>query len=130
MRRSFAFSNSQNKEIKVLTFAEKKAEQIRVKLYEYCKEMELKIYFQVDDLSYRLNKNNPDKVEFLIEPVNYKGDKLDGMQILYCEKSFEVSEFQAGPNNDNLYIYKNTTSLKIALKDLLKGNKRKPIQIW
>lgn len=61
-----------------------------------------------------------------------KAGQLDGMQILYFvkEKMFEVSESQAGPKQNNLYIYKETKSLKAALKDILKGNNRKPIKTW
>jgi hypothetical protein len=43
---------------------------------------------------------------------------------------YEVSEYQAGPNQDELYIYKETKSLPLALKDLIKGNNRKPIKKW
>ena len=56
-------------------------------------------------------------------------DFFDGMQIIrHPNNTFEVSEYMAGPNEDELYIYKETNSLKVALKDLLKGNNRKPIR--
>jgi hypothetical protein len=64
--------------------------------------------------------------------VGKRKDYLDGMQIIYFKRSreFEVSEIQAGPRQDKLYIYKRTKSLKVALKDFFKGNERKPIKIY
>ena len=77
------------------------------------------------------------KSEILIEPSTTKVGKnrkdfFDGMQINYDVKEgkYEVSEYQAGKNKDELHIYKVTPSLTIALKDLIKGNKRKPIKVW
>jgi hypothetical protein len=74
--------------------------------------------------------------EIIIEPNTRKvgekrADYFDGMQIIYDVKSdiYEVSEYQAGKNNDELHIYKVTPSLIVALKDLIKGNKRKPIKV-
>lgn len=43
---------------------------------------------------------------------------------------YEVSEYQAGINENELHIYKETKSLKIALRWFMKGNKQKPIKIW
>lgn len=76
-----------------------------------------------------------DNGDISVEPTQYAkkyGSKLDGMQIIYDheEKIYEVSEFQAGAKQDELWIYKETPSLKIAIKDLLKGNNRKPIKKW
>ena len=34
----------------------------------------------------------------------------------------------AGPKEDQTYIYKLTKSLNVALKDLIRGNNRKPVQ--
>jgi hypothetical protein len=74
--------------------------------------------------------------EIHIEPSTTKvGDKrkdfFDGMQIhRFADGMYEVSEYQAGPNQDELYIYKETKSLPLALKDLIKGNNRKPIKKW
>lgn len=71
-----------------------------------------------------------------IEPSDYSRSqyksKLDGMQIIYDleKQEYEVSEYQAGPNKDELHIYKETPSLTVAIKDMLKGNGRKPIKIW
>jgi len=68
-------------------------------------------------------------------PLNskLKKDSLDGMQIVYEEKTkvYEVSEYMAGPNEDELYIYGEYYSLIPALKSLIKGNSnsgRKPIK--
>ncbi len=77
----------------------------------------------------------------MIEPTNYKnrfGHLLDGMQIIYHKKQglFEVSEFQAGVDENCLYIYTETKSFKKAIKSLLKGNYncsstlRIPKKIW
>jgi hypothetical protein len=56
-------------------------------------------------------------------------DFFDGMQInRFKDGTYEVSEYQAGKDNNELYIYKETNSLTDALKDLIKGNKRKPIK--
>ena len=72
--------------------------------------------------------------EIIIEPSTRKtGDKrkdfFDGMQIIrFPDGTYEVSEYMAGPKEDEMYIYKETKSLKVALKDLIKGNNRKPIK--
>lgn len=59
-------------------------------------------------------------------------DYFDGMAIMYWQRTgiFEVAEYQAGKKEDEAWIYKETKSLKVALKDLIKGNKRKPIKVW
>jgi hypothetical protein len=83
--------------------------------------------------SARVEKSIGD-VLYIIEPDTRKvgknrSDFFDGMQILGMDNgSFEVSEYQAGANENELYIYKETKSLILALKDLIKGNKRKPIK--
>jgi hypothetical protein len=51
------------------------------------------------------------------------------MQIIYENGIFEVSEYQAGKNQNELHIYKETKSFLIALKTLLKGNKQTTIKI-
>jgi hypothetical protein len=63
---------------------------------------------------------------------NNRPDYFDGLQIIYFfhEKYYEVSEYQAGENADRLFIYKETPHLYLALKDLIKGNKRNPIKIY
>ena len=86
--------------------------------------MNKNVSFVTDDLSNEYHKR------IMVEPINYKGDKLDGMQILYENGIYEVSEFQAGTNNNELHIYLETKSFKVALKNMLKGNNRKPIKIW
>lgn len=52
-----------------------------------------------------------------IDVYNYTkvyGSKFDGMQIIFEAGVYEVSEFQAGVNKNELHIYKETTSFKIA----------------
>lgn len=56
-------------------------------------------------------------------------DFFDGLQIIkWPNGSYEVSEYMAGPKQDQTYIYKLTKSLNVALKDLIRGNNRKPVQ--
>ena len=58
-------------------------------------------------------------------------DYFDGMKIMiWNDGSIEVAEYSAGKSGKELHIFKETRSLKIALKELIKGNKRKPIKIW
>lgn len=101
----------------------------------------LEIRNKVNDFLHPLNmsaKVSDNGKEIFIEPdtkkvgSNLKGGKLDGMQIIYFKEDniFEVSEYMAGKNENELHIYETTKSLKIALKGLLKGNKRKPNKIW
>ena len=53
------------------------------------------------------------------------------MQIIYENGIFEVSEYQAGKNKNELHIFLETKSFKIALKNMMQGNKkRKVIKIW
>lgn len=56
--------------------------------------------------------------------------KFQGMQIIFEDGIYEVSEYQAGIKGNELHVYKETKSLKIALKWFMKGNKQKPIKIW
>jgi len=82
--------------------------------------------FKISDLSNEYHEN------YHIEIVGRKedGEKFDGLQILLEDGIFEVSEYQAGKNQNELHIYKETKSLKIALKWFMKGNNQKPIKIW
>lgn len=104
--------------------AKSKVEEIRDKVYSFLTPLNFEA--KIDD-----GTN-----EIIIEPNTRKvgekrADYFDGMQIIYDVKSdiYEVSEYQAGKNNDELHIYKVTPSLIVALKDLIKGNKRKPIKV-
>jgi hypothetical protein len=68
-----------------------------------------------------------------IETRSCKNPLLNGMQILYFIQDglFEVSEYMAGPKQNQLRVLTETKSLKIAVKSYLKGNKgRKAIKIW
>jgi hypothetical protein len=82
------------------------------------------ISFKVNNLTHK------ERITITIEPYNYKGDSLDGMQILFEKGIYEVAEYQAGPKQNELHIFLETKSFKVALKNMLKGNKRKPIKIW
>jgi hypothetical protein len=64
--------------------------------------------------------------------ITYDANSIHaGMQILYNEGLYEVSQYQAGKKANELHIYTVTKSLKIALKSLLKGNKgRKIIELY
>ena len=55
---------------------------------------------------------------------------MDGMQIITVNGVYEVSEYQAGKNQDELHIYLETKSLKRAIANALKGNRRKPKKVW
>lgn len=68
-----------------------------------------------------------------IDLYNYSkvhGSKFYGMQITFEAGIYEVSEYQAGKNKNELHIFLETKSFKTALKKLLKGNKQRPIKIW
>ncbi len=71
-----------------------------------------------------------------IEPNTQKVGKrrkdfFDGLVIMKWDNGvYEVAEHNAGKNNDELWVYKETKSLNIALKCLLQGNKQKPIKRW
>ena len=88
----------------------------------------------LNPLGYSANVETVIGGEIHIEPSTKKVGKnrpdfFDGMQIhLFKDGTYEVSEYQAGKNKDELYIYKETPSLIIALKELIKGNNRKPIK--
>ena len=91
-------------------------------LYSQMKDQN--VSFQIFDCSLAGN------ITITIEPIRYKGNDLDGMQIIYENGIFEVSEFQAGKNNNELHIYLETKYFKIALKNMMQGNKkRKAIKI-
>ena len=75
--------------------------------------------------------------EIIIEPSTQKHgqnrpDYFFGMQIIYDKqsKTFEISEYQAGKNENELHIYAIEKSILKALQQLVKGNKRKPIKIY
>ena len=95
------------------------------KIYQFLKDNEImNVSFNVTDLTTQYHST------FTIEPCTRKNEKLEGMQIIYEDGTFEVSEYQAGEKENELHIYKETPFLITALKDLLKGNKRKPIKVW
>jgi hypothetical protein len=107
-----------------------------------------KLTKQIIDTSFEFFKSNGVNygqvadlgTEITIEPSTVipakstlKKGSLDGMQIIYDVKSkvYEVSEYMAGPNEDELYIFGEYKSLIPALKSLIKGNSnlgRKPIK--
>lgn len=99
-----------------------------LKVYNYLKPFDLNVNidFALLDVPQPL---------FTIEPTSYKkahGSKFDGMQIIFEVKTgiYEVSEFMAGKNESEIWIYRETKNLFTALNVMLKGNKRKPIKVW
>ena len=88
-------------------------------------------------LNARIITNHIDE-NITIEPstiyrsTHIRQGKMDGMAMHYEASTgiWEVVEEQAGKNQDKLHIFKETRSLKVALKDLVKGNNRKPIKVW
>ena len=87
----------------------------------YQTTLETNVFFTVSEAGTNLNPS------FIIEPTRYKDKKLDGMQVIYADGVFEVSQYMAGKNENELHIYLETKSLKIALKSMLKGNKYRKI---
>jgi hypothetical protein len=82
--------------------------------------------WKLDDLTTEFHDNF--HLEMVGRPED--GSKYDGMQIIFEDGVYEVSEYQAGPNENELWIYKETKSLKIALRFYMRGNNQKPIKIW
>jgi len=79
------------------------------------------VYFEVSDCS--LGGNNT----IIAEPMGYKGTLLDGMQIIFENGIYEVSQFMAGKKQNELHVYLKTKSLKLAMNSILKGNKKRTI---
>ncbi len=65
---------------------------------------------------------------------NYKNGRLDGIQIIFENGVFEVSEGQAGKNQNELHVFRNYKSIGNAINFVVKLNegkqKPKPIKIW
>lgn len=77
--------------------------------------------------------NNEGHPVVYFEPNTPPSGLYDGMVMTYSpiEKTFEVSEQQAGEKQNELHIYTDTKQMAAALKSLLLGNKnRKPIKVW
>jgi hypothetical protein len=93
-----------------------------------------KVYSFLNPMGYSAKVEDWGNGEIHIEPSTTKVGKnrkdfFDGMQIHRFDNGiYEVSEYQAGPDENEMYVYKETKSLIVALKDLIKGNKRKPIK--
>jgi hypothetical protein len=109
---TFAQGKKETAKINKILFDTMQGKNISFKVLDYSDEYFSKIY--IDVYNY----------------LKFYGSKYDGMQIIYEAGIYEVSEFQAGKNQNELHIYKETKSFKIALKSLLIGNKQKPIKIW
>ncbi|OOV27762.1 hypothetical protein BXU11_09950 [Flavobacterium sp. LM5] len=69
--------------------------------------------------------------EVIFEPRSFGKIKLDGLLINYNTKTkiFEVAELQAGKKEDQIWVYLETKQFVMALKELIKGNNRKPKKI-
>ena len=72
-----------------------------------------------NNLSVNIGKTAEDDIHF----VTYVSNIHSGMQLLYENGLYEVSQYQAGKKENELHIYTVTKSLKIAIKSLAKGNK-------
>jgi len=98
-------------------------------------DLKLLVYNYLAPLGFSATvSNNGD--HFAVQPNtdkvgNNRKDFFDGLCLNYYNDGLiEIVEYQAGPNENNLYVYYETTNLKRALKQLLKGNKRKPLKVW
>lgn len=69
--------------------------------------------------------------EVIFEPRSFGKINVDGLLINYNKKTkiFEVAEMQAGKNEDEIWVYLETKQFIMALKELVKGNNRKPKKI-
>lgn len=69
--------------------------------------------------------------EVVFEPRSFGKINVDGLVINYNKKTkiFEVAEMQAGKTEDEIWIYLETKQFISALKELAKGNNRKPKKI-
>ncbi|MEI7792673.1 MAG: hypothetical protein WCI57_04285 [Candidatus Berkelbacteria bacterium] len=88
-------------------------------------------------LTVRTNNLPPDWTVEIIPDTRITGTlppkALDGMTIIgYQDGTYETSEQLAGPTEDELWIYKQTPYLTVALRELAKGNNRlqDTIQTW
>ena len=69
--------------------------------------------------------------EVVFEPRSFGKINVDGLIINYNTKTkiFEVAEMQAGKKEDQIWVYLETKQFVMALKELVKGNNRKPKKI-
>ncbi len=69
--------------------------------------------------------------EVVFEPRSFGKINVDGLLINYNKKTkvFEVAEMQAGKNEEEIWVYLETKQFIMALKELVKGNNRKPKRI-
>lgn len=69
--------------------------------------------------------------EVVFEPRSYGKINVDGLLINYNKKTkvFEVAEMQAGKKEEEIWVYLETKQFIMALKELVKGNNRKPKKI-
>lgn len=69
--------------------------------------------------------------EVVFESRSFGKINVDGLLINYNKKTkiFEVAEMQAGKNEDEIWVYLETKQFIMALKELVKGNNRKPKKI-
>lgn len=65
----------------------------------------------------------------IIEPRSGNNGEFDGMQIIFEDGTYELSEYQAGPNQNELHVFGEYKTINAAYRRLLKG-KKQPIQIW
>lgn len=98
-------------------------DELKAKVREFCGQSKTYINLAVKhqyDFTFAI------ETEFMSKSMgDYpREDFFDGMMILCDGETFEVAEYQAGDNENELHIFKDTPYLKAALKEFMKGNKR------
>ena len=97
-----------------------------------------KPYFKAPSVrTFSYSKNGPEQLEN-IYPAAYKGKVLDGLQLIVShykgKTTYEVSEYMAGPNENELHVfkrYKNPTSAVKLIRKIAKDKKKpKPIEVF
>ena len=91
-----------------------------------------------------LSKNIQFKIEDLTDSIHFEpstrnikalgipASHFDGKQIIYwkADNRFELSEYQAGDNNNELHILAITKTFKAAISKLTSGKQIRPIKIY
>lgn len=105
--------------------ATKEIKEIRKAVAKYLHPIKLNATIQ--DLSNDFHKTV--LIDFDTRMAKNADRNFDGLQIIFEDGNFELSEYQAGLKENELHIFGNYKTINAAIKRLLKG-KCKPIQIW